>query len=320
MTRRRAGGGEVRSVKAQLRGALPIAAMAVTVLAVIALALLAAPAIAFTAWQHDDAATCDVCHSQGTPTDAACTACHTGFQSFPGLTCWSCHVPGSDVSALSTPSSACSQACHLWNATQKQYLIPASHGTNPHLGATVACLDCHSTSVSIVDRGQSPHHSGTATGFTTCGVCHDKPRKHAGRVACTKCHKKATAFHLFQVSTPGFRKCGFCHAKRHAGVKVQTSKCATCHKGTDGRKAQHSKKITRKRVCGICHRQKLHASAVSRAVRSCRACHRGKFHARQRTPARSVCTACHGSALAHANGFQCILCHRRAVHTTRPRA
>ena len=140
-----------------------ISAAAVVLLAVVVLALTfaAAPASAYSQWQHDGATGC-VCHTiaSGTPTDATCATCHSGFQSYPGKTCWSCHAPGQDTSTLSSPSSACSQECHLWNATQKQYITPTTHGTNPHLGSTTACLDCHPTSVSWNDPGVEPAPSG----------------------------------------------------------------------------------------------------------------------------------------------------------------
>ncbi len=170
------------------------------------------------------------------------------------------------------------------------------------------------------DPGSSPHHSGQATGFTQCGVCHSSPQKHVGKVQCATCHKSAQAFHLYEASSPGFKKCGSCHKMRHAGKKVSTSKCASCHKGSGGLPAQHSTKVTKKFVCSGCHKQKLHARSVSKKVKSCRTCHKGKYHAAQRTPPKSVCTTCHRSANHHANGFQCTLCHRRAVHATRPSA
>ena len=103
---------------------------------------------------------------------------------------------------------------------------------------------------------------------------------------------------------------------RHA-TRVAQSKCAACHKGSNGRAAQHSSSITRKFVCSGCHSKAL-ASRVSKAVSSCRTCHGGRYHAAQKTPSRNVCTRCHGRALNHANGYQCTLCHRRAVHNSRP--
>lgn len=295
------------------------AAVAVALVAavVLALAFTASPASAFSDWAHNGATGC-VCHAQGTPTDATCSACHSGFKSYPGDTCWTCHKPGMDTSTLSTPSSACSQECHTWNSVQKQYVDPFTHGDDPHLGSSAECLACHSTSVSISDPGSSPHHSGEATGFSQCGACHSSPQKHAGKVACASCHTTAQEFHLYQASSPGFKNCGGCHSMRHAGKKVAQSRCAQCHKGTNGRPAQHSSTVTRSFVCSGCHTKALHASGVSKAVKSCRTCHSGRYHAAQRKPGKSVCTGCHSVAKRHDNGFQCTLCHRRAVHNRRP--
>jgi len=297
------------------------AAVAVALVAavVLALAFTASPASAYGTWAHDGAPGCS-CHVQGTPTSATCAAvgCHAGYEPYPDQECWSCHEPGKSTSSLSTPSSACYQECHTWNAIQKQYIDPFEHAEDPHLGSTPECLDCHATSPALDDPGASPHHSGEATGFSQCGACHSSPQKHAGKVACASCHTTAQEFHLYQASSPGYKKCGACHTMKHARKKVAQSKCAQCHKGSSGRTAQHSSKVTKKSVCSGCHRKALHASRVSKAVKSCRTCHKSKFHAAQRTPPKSVCTRCHTVAKRHDNGFQCTLCHRRAVHNSRP--
>ena len=307
-----------------MRGARRWAAVAAGAVAlfaaVLALALSASPAAAFEEWAHGGA-NCGSCHP--TPTDADCINCHTGYKSFPGENCWSCHAPGQDTSTLSSPSSACSQECHLWNPALKAYTKPTTHGTNPHVGSTPQCLDCHAMSVSISNPGPSPHHSGQATGFTDCGACHGSYQKHAGKLTCTNCHTTAASFHLYTASSPGFKKCRSCHAMGHARTKVPNSKCAACHKGTAGggaKVAQHSRTITKKYVCGACHSKKLHASAVSHAVKNCRTCHAGSYHAVQRAPSKSVCRRCHSVALRHDNGFSCTLCHRSALHNPRPRA
>ncbi len=308
----------------QPRRALQITVAVVVVIAAAALALAvtAQPASAFATWGHDGATACAACHTEGQPTDASCTGCHGGFKAYPGLTCWSCHYPGQDTSTLSTPGSACSQECHLWDAIQKQYVTPSSHGELPHLGAMPgACLGCHPTSPAWSDPGESPHHSGAVTGFSTCASCHSKQQKHVNKVACTKCHTSAKSFHTFASKTPRYKKCGSCHTKKHAGKKVATGKCGACHKGNSGRSVQHSKKVTKKRVCSGCHKKKkLHARAVSKAVKNCNTCHAKKFHGKQSKPAKSKCTKCHTRALRHANGYTCTLCHRRAVHVTRPSA
>jgi hypothetical protein len=290
--------------------------------AVLALALGARPASAFSQWQHDGATTCTACHTGGTPANASCTDwCHADFKAYPDMNCWSCHAPGADTSTLSTPGSACSQECHLWNSVQKQYIVPSTHGDTPHLGGPLgSCLGCHSTSPTWYDPGDSPHHSGEVTGFSECGACHSKEQKHVNKVACTKCHTTAQAFHTFTANSPGYKKCGACHTMRHAGKRVAANKCGACHKGSSGRAVQHSSKVTKNRVCSGCHKQKLHARSVSKKVTSCRTCHTKKFHAKQPAPPKSTCTKCHRIALRHDNGFRCTLCHRRAVHATRPSA
>lgn len=307
-----------------------VVAVAVVVIAAVAVALAftASPASAFGDWDHQSVLPagsspfpCATCHTGSAPTDTACTGCHPGFKSLPGDNCWSCHVPGRSTAGLSSPSAACSQQCHLWSEPDRAYVTSFTHGTNPHLGSNPECLACHATSTSSTDPGASPHHTGQNAGFTECATCHGTQKKqHAGKVACTACHTTAEAFHTFQASSPGFKNCSACHTKKHAGRKIAASKCSACHKSAISQPVQHSNKITKKYVCGGCHGQKLHASRVSKAVKSCRTCHAGKYHARQALPSRSACTKCHSRALRHANGFQCTLCHRPAVHNVRPSA
>jgi hypothetical protein len=289
--------------------------------AAVALAISAAPAHAFPAWSHDGTAGC-LCHNDGTPTDASCTSCHTGFQSVPGYNCWSCHKPGASTAGLSSPSSACSQTCHLYSDFTRDYTTAFTHGANPHLGATPDCLSCHSTSPGVADPGQSPHHTQSQQGFTDCAACHTGFAQHAGQVACTTCHATAQAFHLYQASSPGFRNCTSCHAMKHQGKAVPQSKCATCHKGTGtggGAQAQHSATVTRSKVCGACHKQQLHATALGSRIKNCGRCHTSAYHAKQKLPGKSICQGCHHMAKRHSNGFQCSLCHSGQIHKVRPR-
>ena len=123
--RRPRDGREVRAVAGRRQHALVAVAIFVLLCAgaAAALALTAAPAHAWEAWQHDGATGCVVpCHHSGlTVTDASCIACHAGFVSVPVYTCWSCHFPGQDTSSLSSPSSACSQGCHLYSPSAVSY-------------------------------------------------------------------------------------------------------------------------------------------------------------------------------------------------------
>ena len=242
--------------------------------------------------------------------------------SYPDDTCWTCHYPGQDTSTLSTPGTACSQECHLWNAAQKAYTIPSTHGANPHLGSSSACTACHPASVSIFDPGSSPHHSGQATGFNDCAACHSGYQQHANKVQCTKCHTTAEAFHLYTATSPGFKNCRACHAKRHAGRAVAQSKCATCHKGTGSgpaTAAQHAKSVSKKCVRVV----PLAEAARQRGQQEGQELPNLPHSQVPRRPGHARQVGVHAVSsrpFAHDDGYQCTLCHRRAVHNTRPSA
>jgi hypothetical protein len=132
----------------------------VAVIAVGVFAVIAGPASALSSYQHGGAV-CANCHAgAGTPSNAQCTACHTG--GFTALTvagnakatgtCWGCHTPGQDMSAVKTPAGCGSAAT-------------ACHGTAaPHVGTTATnCLTCHGTTVGTTNPGTSPHHVAGVT-------------------------------------------------------------------------------------------------------------------------------------------------------------
>jgi len=138
----------------------------VAVIAVGVFAVFAGPAAAYQTFEHYTATACANCHPNGTstpPTNAQCTACHTG--GFTALTvagstkatgtCWGCHTPGQDMSGVKATSAGCSSAaagCHATGAAA------------PHVGATnTTCLTCHGTTVTSTNPGTSPHH---VTGVT----------------------------------------------------------------------------------------------------------------------------------------------------------
>jgi hypothetical protein len=141
----------------------------VAVIAVGAVAVFAGPASAHNGWQHGTATLCSNCHPGGDTsvplTSAACTACHTG--GFTPLTvaatqadgtCWGCHAPGKDMSAVKATSAGCSSAaagCHTTGAAA------------PHVGATnTTCLSCHGTTLGTTDPGTSPHHVAASAAST----------------------------------------------------------------------------------------------------------------------------------------------------------
>jgi len=301
-----------------------------------ALALSAAPASAFDGWTHDGASTCASCHNGQPLTDATCTICHGKlYKSFPGKQCWSCHVPGEDTTPLSTPSSACSQGCHLWNQAVRDYTLPFTHGALPHDGAAgygKTCLDCHQTSISIVDPGGSPHHSGVETPPPTCEDCHNgvdavAQETHDGN-PCTSCHTgmnippvPATCNDCHPVKTFGTPDCLACHAAQVHNTKPQPPACSDCH--GDGYK-QHAGKV----ACLTCHTGIAalhHGQSQTSTQRDCRSCH-AKKHAGKKVP-QSKCATCHkGSGTGPAAKAQhstrvtkaktCSACHSQRLHAS----
>ena len=245
-----------------------------------------------------------------------------GFKSYPGMNCWSCHAPGpGHVHALLTEFRLQPGMPPLGPVAEAVQHRRSPTARTRISGPPSACLDCHPTSVSISDPGSSPHHRARRRVHPVRRLpLVAAEARRQGRLHAVP-HQRA-AFHLYKANSPGFKKCGSCHAMKHAGVKIATSKCAACHKGSGGRPvAALHHRSPRSTCCGGCHSKKLHASAVSqvgqelphvpqrqvpRAARSCR-------------PGRCARAATR-RPLRHANGFQCTLCHRRAIHKPRPSA
>ena len=223
--------------------------------------------------------------------------CHAGFKSVPGTTCWTCHAPGQDTSTLSSPATACSQSCHLFDATTGAYDTAFTHGATPHLGASgfgKTCLDCHSTSTSVSAPGASPHHGGVTLSPPTCADCHNgtlasAQKSHDG-VTCESCHTSGT---MTPATTPD--ACYACHAKATFGTKdcltchasaVHTTKpaapaCTTCHQGFQ----KHAGKV----ACTTCHSNvpAFHHGTGKVTTRTCRSCHAVK-HAGKAVPASGL--------------------------------
>ena len=347
----RTDGPEVRAMAVSHRRVLTILAvlLLVCVAAAAALAFAATPAQAFGRWQHDGADRCSSCHTAAPISDANCTICHATFQSYPGRTCWSCHEPGQETDPLSTPSSACSQGCHLYYPPQKAYVTEYTHGSEPHPGATgfgFECLDCHTTS-SLGAVNGSPHHSGQDTPAPTCRDCHDgvlasAQVTHDG-VDCTGCHDgmnippvPGTCNRCHAQTTFGATNCAACHATMIHNTSPDVGACTSCHSGyrkhagsvsctrchTNAPKFHHGTAPVTAKKCGSCH-SKTHAGRRV-AVSRCGTCHKGNApsakprvqHSSSITK-RHVCSTCHSRALhARARGAKltCRSCHTARFH------
>jgi hypothetical protein len=357
------GGPEVSTVRPSHRCTTIAATLLLLAFAAAAaLAYNAAPAHAFINFQHASANTCASCHPNGIatpPTDANCTACHPGFKSVPGRQCWSCHTPGQPTATLSSPASACSQGCHLFDESLKLYNTDFTHSEAPHLGASgfgKTCLDCHGTSASAFNPAASPHHAGQTLAAPSCADCHNGTLataqvSHDG-VGCSDCHGATMAppetpeacYACHAQKTFGTADCVTCHATAIHNAKPSAPACATCHQGFQS----HAGKLTctkchsnfaglhhstasvssvKTKTCRACHAKKHAGRAVPNS--KCSACHKGKApasrpaaqHSSTITKAR-VCSACHSKAL-HAKSFgarlTCRSCHTAKYHGAQPR-
>ena len=225
---------------------------------------------------------------------------------YPGDTCWSCHTPARTpgptgphrrrrrrrpvadgdgdahrVARQPTPTptetpSACSQECHLWDSAQKQYIVPFTHGDNPHLGLDARVPRLPRRGALELRPRPEPAPQRQATGFTKCGGVpllaaearrqgrlHHVPHERAGIPPVPGEQPRAT------------RSAASCHTMKHAGKKVSTRASArSCHKGTSRPSgAALLEGHQEVRLQRLPQAEALHASPVSREVKSCRTCH-----------------------------------------------
>ena len=142
----------------------PAVLVAVVVGLAIVASIAAQPAGANSGYKHGPAQACSSCHPGGDtnvkPTNAKCTACHTGGFAAVGLnTCWTCHTPGQDVSGFKTPTGCADgvsrPGCHA---------DPA-----PHVGSTLknGCTSCHSVTTSAANPSNSSHHASRARSMSS---------------------------------------------------------------------------------------------------------------------------------------------------------
>ena len=146
----------------------------VAMLAVGVFAVLAGPAAAYPRRMNTQTATaCSDCHPDGTgtpPTNAQCTACHTGFVA----------VTVDGVSAPAGPATTPARTCRSLRPREScgsQGAATGCHGSAaPHPGATATgCTKCHALgSVSPTNPGTSPHHDPSATSTAVLTVALNK--------------------------------------------------------------------------------------------------------------------------------------------------
>ena len=152
---------------ARRRRSLVVLLLALAIVAVFGIA--ASQALAYEAYEHGTATACATCHTVDVstpPTTAACAAssCHTGFATpSASKTCWTCHQPGQDMSAVSGGApTTCTTVCHKLPGGAA---VPNS-GHNPHPDRGV-CTTCHQMSTGVTAPNGSPHHTAKVVPATT---------------------------------------------------------------------------------------------------------------------------------------------------------
>jgi hypothetical protein len=274
-------------------------------------------------------------HVEGTEADLACTDCHTRAEDsdqagMPSIkACRNCHSEKEDIEKNLKPFAVDKKI--VWtSATALSEDAQFSHQN--HLGAEVACEDCHqgvteSKAVSAKFKVEKDD----------CLVCHSKQEK-AIKGACNTCHESVDQdwqpdshlqnwkmFHG-QVARAGIdppyeNRCSLCHTdsaclachqdeeprshtshwrNRSHGIAagMDRDSCATCHR-TD--------------YCDRCHREtepmSHRASWGAPRDRHCMTCH---------LPLESQgCSACHESAPSHyaAPGLPSTITHMTATES-----
>gem|GEM_PF-3049277 len=247
----------------------------------------------------------------------SCTSCHTGKQKHAGggATCLDCHpdaTPFHHGTAASPGFKEC-VSCHGQKPQHGSGLpctdchAGAQHQSDPPRPQATVCLKCHSSATFGPARCYDCHtppiyHAQHGVGG--CSSCHGGGRaKHAGKVACTKCHTNINSgHHTGRVRTPACNSAG-CHAQqRHRGVVA----CTSCH----GRRAMHDSTplnlpADRWTVCNRCHTFATAARAAG--VPACSVCHDTTQHSA--TYSVAPCQSCHSEKKLHAGTVQCRLCH-----------
>ena len=302
-----------------------VAAVAVALLSavVLALALTASPAVRLHQLAARRRHRLQSATTRARPPTPPAPACHTGFESYPGHDLLV--VPRARARTRPRcPRRARPAARSATSGTRTQKAVHhpqhARHQSAPRLqlrSASAATRRASASSIPAPARITAGRPPGSRRAAPATS-----PQKHAGKVACTSCHTNAQAFHLFQASSPGFKNCGGCHTKRHAGKRSPTSKCATCHKGTLRPHRRSTPARSPRSTCAAaCHTQEAARAARSAGRQELphlpqRQVPRRAAHARPSRCARS----CHSSPCGTPTASRARLCHRRAVHNPRPSA
>ncbi len=285
--------------------------------------------------KHAGQIACRSCHTDATafhhgtaasPGFKECVSCHGQKpQHGSGLPCTACHAGAQHQAEPPRPASTVCNICHAAatfgsDGCYRCHKPPIYHG--PH--AVGGCSSCHGTSrASHAGRVActtchrnifSGHHTGRVTARTcTSSGCHVQ-QKHVGRVWCTSCHGSRAMHDRTPLNLPAnkWMVCDRCHTFADQALAAGVAACNTCHDAT-----YHSATY-RVQPCSQCHADKKpHAGTVA-----CKSCHYspGPGHHKVGAVVTRKCSECHAGAAIHASGttegasFTCGTCHEGSVH------
>jgi hypothetical protein len=222
---------------------------------------------------------CNSCHQRtdnsvtpGFPGHSACTSCHRGEFSTPGIPmCVICHT---DVKGNKPPMKAFPANFKEGFNVKFDHFQHMSGSVKPKEG----CNGCHA---GLVNRGFGLSIPAKLAAHSTCYTCHTPDSKSsAGReiASCGVCHEQGS-YNPTSTSSRVFRF-SFSHAKH--GTRERLA-CQDCHQVTAGR--PQSKQVsstsavehfpaTRAQTCASCHNGKR-SFGGDLGFNSCKRCHTG---------------------------------------------
>jgi hypothetical protein len=191
----------------------------------------ALPTDTFSHQRHRKLA-CITCHSTASRTSdltfvapRGCQICH--HQRAASSSCATCHEP----SELAPPELV-TVSVTVPKQSPRSRQVPFLHGAH----GKSACVDCHTTKVSL-----SPEPP-----VETCSACHEE--HHTAGMDCASCHRTGGIMEAHKPPIEPHQACDRCHSERTiARLQPTRSFCLSCH----GSETDHHVE----KECTVCHLQ-----------------------------------------------------------------
>lgn len=176
--------------------------------------------------------TCITCHTTTSPTrqltfepPRGCQICH--HQRPASSDCATCH----QSAELSAPNPV-TLSVAVPPERPRPREVPFVHQEH----AELACIDCHTTRVSLEPEPPA----------ATCTACHEE--HHTARLDCASCHRTSEIVKAHAPPVDAHQACNQCHTERIvAGLQPTRSFCLACH----GEETDHYAG----KECTVCHLQ-----------------------------------------------------------------